>query len=152
MGVVRGLLRNGWSDVQVVAVETAGADSLHQCVVQKQHITLPGIRSVAKSLGAVQVCRAAYELVSSPNPPVVVRPMVVLDSEALEALGLFRACPSSAGRLVEPACAASLAVLMRSDLLQERDKIVVVIVCGGNAISDDLLAFYRANCFMPNNE
>jgi L-serine/L-threonine ammonia-lyase len=149
MGVVRGLLRNGWGDVQVVAVETAGAESLHQCVLQKQHVTLPGIRSIAKSLGAVRVCSAAYDLVASPNPPVVVRSMVVLDSDALEALTLFRSCPASAGKMVEPACAASLAVLMRPDLLQERDKTVVVVVCGGNAISDDLLTSYRANCFVP---
>jgi threonine dehydratase len=73
----------------------------------------------------------------------------VLDSDAMEALSLFRACSASAGKMVEPACAASLAVLMRPDLLPERYKTVVVIVCGGNAISDELLVTYRANCFVP---
>jgi threonine dehydratase len=53
---------------------------------------------------------------------------------------------------VEPACGAALAVLKPSSLFGPSDKLVVVIVCGGNAISDALLEEYRKTAYVPPSE
>lgn len=144
MGVYRGLERVGWaSNTNIVCVETWGAESLNACVTSGAHAKLPAIQSVAKTLGAVQVCRAAFELATAAGSPV--RSVVVTDAEAVEAIGLFRSVPG--GCLVEPACSAALAAVVKADCLPPEAKVLVVIVCGGNAISEDLLVWYRANAF-----
>ena len=61
-GVIEGLRRNGWSDVPVVAVETIGADSLAQSLAANERIELPGISSIATSLGARKVAEQAFAL------------------------------------------------------------------------------------------
>jgi L-serine/L-threonine ammonia-lyase len=113
--------------------------------VSRKHETIDSIRSVAKTLGAVKVCGAAFELGKTGS----VQSVLVTDEEAVDAVALLRACPESGGVLVEPACGASLAILQKKGVFLDSDKIVVVIVCGGNAISDDLLDYYRKNCFVP---
>lgn len=42
----------GWADVPVVACETLGADSFSQSFKAGQLVTLPGITSLATTLGA----------------------------------------------------------------------------------------------------
>ena len=59
-GVVEGLRRNGMENVPVVAVETAGADSLAQSLAAGHRVTLAAITSIATSLGARQVCEQAF--------------------------------------------------------------------------------------------
>jgi L-serine/L-threonine ammonia-lyase len=49
-GVVEGLHRNGWADVPVLAVETAGADSYAQSIQAGQRVELAAITSIATSL------------------------------------------------------------------------------------------------------
>ena len=151
LGVNEGLKRVGWAEkVRIVCVETRGAESFHQCIVTGTHARLDGIRSVAKTLGAVQVCRAAFELAMEKKNSQI-RSVLVSDDEALDAIGLLRACPEAGGKLVEPACAAALAAVAKRGFLDERDTMVVVIVCGGNAVSDELLAQYRREAYRPYN-
>ena len=124
-GVVEGLRRNGLAHVPVVAVETAGADSLSQSVKRGERIELPAITSIATTLGAKQVCANAFELTKT-RP---VRSIVVTDREAVEAcLDFLR----DHRLLVEPACGASLAALYRRDPAISGLRTPLVIVCGGS--------------------
>ena len=55
-GIANGMERVGWgSEVQVLAVETKGADSLYQSAKAGALQTLPRITSIASSLGVVRV-------------------------------------------------------------------------------------------------
>jgi threonine dehydratase len=44
-GLIEGLIKNNWLDanIDVIAVETSGADCFHQAVKSNQHVTLSGI-------------------------------------------------------------------------------------------------------------
>ncbi|WP_207460102.1 serine/threonine dehydratase family protein [Azospirillum sp. SYSU D00513] len=127
-GVVEGLRRNGWDDVPVVAVETAGADSLAQSVAAGRRVELPGIASVATSLGARRVCEAAFDWTA--RHPVT--SAVVSDGQAVRACLDFL---DDHRLLVEPACGASLALAYgRHEALQTFER-VLVIVCGGATVT-----------------
>lgn len=123
-GVVEGLRRNGWGSVPMIAAETAGADSLALAVRAGAPALLPGITSIATSLGARQVCRRAFELTKE-HP---IESVVVSDAAAVaaceEVLLEHRV-------LVEPACGASVAALQGASALLKEARSVVVILCGG---------------------
>lgn len=122
-GVVEGLQRNGWEDVPVLAVETTGAASLHAAMAAGHTVELPGVESVATSLGAKRVAERA--LACTREQPVISH--LVSDRDALLACErLLR----EHRVLVEPACGAALALLERPEVLAGYDN-VLVIVCGG---------------------
>ena len=123
-GVVEGLRRNGWSDVPVVAVETLGADSFAQSLAAGERIELPGISSIATSLGARKVAGQAFALAQQ-HP---VRSIVVADAEAVLACLRFM---DDQRVVVEPACGASLAVAYDAANALGGYSKVLVIVCGG---------------------
>lgn len=123
-GVVEGLRRNGWGDVPVVAVETAGADSYARSLKAGALVELPGITSIATSLGARRVAAQAFALAAQ-HP---VRSVVVTDEAAVEACLRFM---DEHRVVVEPACGASLAVGYEAGTLLEGFSNVLVIVCGG---------------------
>ncbi|PIE09840.1 MAG: serine dehydratase [Rhodobacterales bacterium] len=123
-GVAEGLARNGLADVPILAVETEGAASLGAAVAAGELVELDAIRSVATSLGARQVARAAFELTRT-RP---VTPVTVTDAQAVSACLRFL---DDARVLVEPACGAALSLAYdRPDLLAPYAR-VLMIVCGG---------------------
>ncbi|MFL6657355.1 MAG: pyridoxal-phosphate dependent enzyme [Massilia sp.] len=123
-GVVQGLQRNGWGHVPVIAVETAGADSLAQSLSANARVTLPAITSIATSLGARTVAEQAFAW-SSEHP---VRSIVVSDQQAVDACLRFM---DDQHVVVEPACGAALAVVYGAAPELVGYKNVLVIVCGG---------------------
>lgn len=123
-GVVEGLHRNGWSDIPVFAVETAGAASFHEAIKAGHAVELEGITSIATSLGAKRVCEKAMQW-SEEHP---IHSVVVSDQSALSACERFLADHRI---LVEPACGASLAVVYDNKPELERFATVLVVVCGG---------------------
>jgi L-serine/L-threonine ammonia-lyase len=123
-GVVEGLRRNGMASVPVIAVETAGADSYARSLAAGERVELPGISSIATSLGARKVSEQAFELARR-HP---VEPVVVSDREAVEACLRFM---DDHRVVVEPACGASLALAYRAGEALARYERVLVIVCGG---------------------
>jgi len=136
-GVVQGLDRNGLQQTPVIAIETAGADSLTQSVHAGQRIELPAITSIATSLGAKQVCENAFRLTHSHD----VRCQVVTDIEALNACEQFL---TDHRILVEPACGASLAAVYSSQReLLDGFKRPLVIVCGGATATVQQLEVWR---------
>lgn len=127
-GVIEGLYRHGMVNVPVLAVETEGAASLSASVKAGQHVEIDEIKTIATSLGARKVAKAAYdwyhwhEVVSH----------VVSDKAALEACLHFS---TDHRLLVEPACGASLALLYNPiEFLMDKQNILV-IVCGGAGVT-----------------
>jgi len=123
-GVVAGLRRNGWPQVPVIAVETAGADSLAQSIAAGERIVLPRIASLATSLGARQVAQQAFAI-SCAHP---LRSLVVADRDAVNACIRFM---DDHRVVVEPACGATLAVAYDARVALGEFRSVLVIVCGG---------------------
>ncbi len=137
-GVVEGLHRNGWGTVPVIAVETAGADSYARSLQAGARIELPGITSIATSLGARMVSAQAFELARR-HP---IEPVVVSDREAVEACLRFM---DDHRVVVEPACGAALAVAYRAGDALARFERVLVIVCGGVTATVEQLQAWGAN-------
>lgn len=154
-GLMEGVARAGWlAQTAVVAVETEGADSLAQSVAAGQRVTLPGITSIATSLGAVRVAEQAF--VWTQRFPGAVVPVVVSDGDAVE--GMVRLL-EEARILVEPACSAAVAAVavpgaggagslrgrLGAGLSDEAwaAKNVVLVVCGGSNINLAMLGKYR---------
>jgi len=137
-GVVEGLQRNGWQDVPVLAVETEGAASLHAAMAAGHSVELPGITSVATSLGAKRVAEQA--LACTRQHPVVSH--LVSDREALDACErLLR----DHRLLVEPACGAALALLEHPEAVAAFGN-VLVIVCGGATATLEQIRAWRDAC------
>lgn len=127
-GVLEGLHRRAWTDVQLIAVETEGADSLNQSIRAGAQVTLASITSIAKSLGARRVADEAFAWTQRH----AVQSVVVSDRAAVQACLTF----ADAQRvLVEPACGAALAVAYQNHASLREIKSAVVIVCGGISTS-----------------
>ena len=127
-GVLEALHRNNMANVPVVAVETEGADSLSSSLKAGRHLEIEDIRSIATSLGAKKVAKAAYEWCYKHE----VVSHVVSDREAVDACLRFS---RDHRLLVEPACGASLASVYDpvEILMNKRD--ILVIVCGGAGVT-----------------
>lgn len=131
-GVIEGLHRNGWSDIPVIAVETAGADSFHQAVKAGFPVELAGIRSLATSLGAKRVCEKAVQWSKVHR----ISSVVVEDRSALLACERFLADHRI---LVEPACGASLALAYENAVELLEFGSVLIVACGGATATLDQL-------------
>ena len=153
-GMVRGMEEAGWTDatdatgpdcgVQLIAVETQGADSLYLSVQRREHITLPTIQSRATSLGATRVSDQSYEYACS-RPWL--RSVVVTDGQAARAAVHVA---DHVRLLVELACGASVAVCFDGILervLERRlrpEYTVVVVLCGRSNVSTDMVSEWRS--------
>ncbi len=127
-GIIEGLRRNDMAQVPILAVETEGADSLGASLRAGQHVEIEDIKSIATSLGAKKVARAAYQWCSRHE----VASHVVSDREAVAACLRFA---QDHRLLVEPACGASLAALYdEADFLSGKQNILA-IVCGGVGVT-----------------
>ena len=135
-GCIKGVERNGWrDDVVVVAMETVGAESLHASIKAGELVTLPGITSVAKSLGAASPSPVVFERCMALGPKCV-RSVACEDVQAVSACVRFA---DDHRILVEPACGAALSALYSPELgaladLPDDGRPVVAVVCGGSVI------------------
>lgn len=141
-GIMQGLRDVEWDQsVRVLAVETFGAESLAQSVRQDRLVTLPGITSVAKSLGAVRVAERAFQDARKANVSTV----VIEDAEACASSWRFA---DDERILVEPACGASVALAYDGRLKKylkgfSSESKVVIVVCGGSRINLKMMEEYR---------
>jgi len=131
-GVVEGLQKNSWSDVPVIAAETEGTASLTTSIKAGKLVSLENINGIAKSLGAKKVAQRAFELTK--EHPII--PVTVTDAAALKACIRFA---NDHRYIVEPACGASLAVVYNNPNLLESKQNILVIVCGGNGTTLEML-------------
>lgn len=135
-GIVQGLRKVDWPDVPIITAETKGAASFATAFQQKSHITLDKIDTIAGTLGAKQVCEQAFKL-SMEHPT---SPQTVTDKQAANACIQF---VQDHRILVEPACGASLSLLYDANTALKSYQNIVVILCGGNGISCELLAKWK---------
>ena len=133
-GVLEGMHALGWTDVPVLAVETAGAASLARAIDADALVTLERIDTLATTLGAATV--AAQALAWTRRHPV--RPWLVSDRAAVAACERFL---DDHRVLVEPACGAGLSAIYDAAAPLRGAGPVLVIVCGGAGVS---LALLRA--------
>lgn len=136
-GVLAGMHRHGWTDVPVIAVETAGAASYHAALRAGHPVELARIESVATSLGAKRVCEQAVQW-SREHP---IRSVVVSDRSALLACERFL---EDHRMLVEPACGASLAVAYDPPPALAGFRSILVEVCGGATAGIDQIREWAA--------
>jgi threonine dehydratase len=120
--------------VQVIGVETEGADAMARALAANAIVRLPGITSIARTLGAPAVSSFTLETCRALAREVV----VVSDREAVEAL-LFLL--ERAKVLTEPAASCCLAAALRQRDTFGPDDHVVLLLCGGNVSVGDVCAW-----------
>lgn len=130
--------------VRILAAETAGADSLAHSLRMGSLQPIPAVTSQAITLGAL--CVAQQTLKNAQSPPSGVEVTSIVGTDADAAMGVVRLCDEL--RLeVELACGISVQVgLARlkevmTDLTP--DSRVIIIVCGGNDVTSEMITDYR---------
>ncbi|KAM3940859.1 serine dehydratase-like isoform 1-T2 [Leptodactylus fuscus] len=148
-GLVEGLIKVGWSDVPIIAMETVGAHCLNAAIQAGKSVTLPDITSIAKCLGAKTVCDRALEYARKYK----VISVTVDDRDAVQAVERFL---EDELMLVEASCGAALAAVYSGHIqrLQKEGKLepllgpLIMIVCGGSAISLSELQKFKSQLGM----
>ncbi|XP_053324914.1 serine dehydratase-like [Spea bombifrons] len=144
-GVAAGMVEVGWPDVPIIAMETLGAHCLNAAIQIGKAVTLPDITSIAKCLGAKTVCERALQCAKEHNLVSI----TVDDREAIQAVEKFL---DDELMLVEPSCGAALSAVYSGHIqrLQQEGNLkmphgpVVMIVCGGSAISLSQLQDFKS--------
>jgi len=142
IGILQGLHKVGWNDVPIIACETVGTASFAAAIEKGQLVTLDSITSIARSLGAKTVCKEVLDWTKKHK----IISHIVTDKMAVDAIFNFA---DDQRILVEPACAAGLAVVyskaspLMEVLKNVKDPVVLVIVCGGNMVSLDKLKEWK---------
>ncbi|XP_069993754.1 serine dehydratase-like [Penaeus vannamei] len=141
-GVLKGLHKHD-VDIPVVAMETQGAHAFNAALKAGKPVSIGDITSIAKTLGALMVTEGIFDLM----PGLRVTSHVISDKEAVEACSRFA---DEQRMLVEPSCGAALAAgysgiikeLISNNTLPDEGPIVFV-VCGGNAVTLDMLEGWK---------
>jgi threonine dehydratase len=123
-------------EVEVIGVETHGADAMAQSLAAGRLVELPAITSIAKTLGAPKVC----EFTLSHVRRLVREVRVVSDAAAARAVFLIL---ERTKYLVEPAAACCLAAAEEQRDELRPDDAVVLLLCGGNVAVEDLAAWWQ---------
>ncbi|MBK6590241.1 MAG: threonine/serine dehydratase [Acidobacteria bacterium] len=124
--------------IRLWGVETVGADAMSQALAAGKPLELPGITSIAKTLGAPYVSDTSLALVQEHLERVT----VVTDDEAVEAMVFI------AERLkviTEPAAACTLAAVEKLRNKFTPESRVVLIFCGGNTGVNDLCGYLKTH-------
>jgi threonine dehydratase len=130
-------LRGQRPEVQVIGVETVGADAMSRALAAGEPVDLPAVTSIARTLGAPRVSAFTLEHARRLAREVVVVP----DGEAVAALVFLL---ERAKVLTEPAASCTLAAARRLRTeFRPRDHIVLLL-CGGNVAVTDVCGWLRA--------
>lgn len=127
-GVFEGLQRNNWGHCKVYTTETTGAASFANSLQANKLVTLEKIQTVAHSLGAKTVAKDVFEMAKKFS----VESIVLTDKEAVQACLNF---VDHHRVLVEPSCGAALAAIYFKKIPVKKHQKIVVIVCGGVAVT-----------------
>ncbi|KAG7363410.1 pyridoxal-5'-phosphate-dependent enzyme subunit beta [Nitzschia inconspicua] len=137
-GILEGCERQQLA-TKIIASETEGASSFGQAWEKGEVVTLPGIDSIATSLGATSVTPVALERARKHVGGFA--SAVCTDAEAIDACVQFA---QDHRLLVEPACGAALAVayserLRHMYLSDVTAGPIVLEVCGGSGVNIELM-------------
>jgi L-serine/L-threonine ammonia-lyase len=140
-GIIEGMRRHKWTSIPVIAMETTGTASFNACVKSGGNpVTLDNFNGIAVSLSPVRICDKLAQYYREAKPPIL--SYLVEDKDAIDSCLKFA---DNHQFLVEPACGAALSAVytgIAKNVLELNDcknKPIVVIVCGGCAVSIDLL-------------
>lgn len=132
--------------VQVLTMETFGAHTLYNSIVQKKHLTLPAITSIATSLGCPRVSDKTWKWAQRDE----VTSFALSDRDAALACVRFA---DDERIIVEPACGVSIAPVYTGHLRDQLGKRlsdeewaikkVVIVVCGGSNVTLRELEEYK---------
>ena len=138
-GTVEGMRRHNWQSVPVIAMETRGTASFNACVQNDGiPVTLEKFSGIAFSLSPVRVCDQLSEYYRQSKPPIV--SYLVEDIDAVDACIRFA---NDHRFLVEPSCGTTLSAVYKGivdevlNKYQIKNKPIVVIVCGGSAVTTE---------------
>lgn len=122
-------INEGCINTTVITSETIGCDSFYQSYLKGDYVTLDSIKSIANTLGARKVQGNTLEHANMLNKKLIAQ--TVTDKEAVNAVKEFL---NDHRVLVEPACAASLALVYEKNKHSIFDKYdnIIVEVCGGS--------------------
>jgi len=145
-GIMQGLKSTpGWENIPVLACETFGANKFALSVESGQLVTVDKITSIAKTLGANRVTEKAFEWTKQHK----VINCLFSDEDVVSSILEFQ---RDHQMLVEPSCAAGLAVIYEKDnkylskvlhLSPNKEETVLVIVCGGSMVNLDLIEQWK---------
>lgn len=131
-------LRATRPEIEVIGVETEGADAMAKAVAAGQPVEIPAITSIARTLGAPKVSDFTLDHVKALVREVVVVP----DTEAVAGLVFLL---ERAKILTEPAAACCLAAARRQrDRFRQGDH-VVLLLCGGNVAMTDVCGWMQSH-------
>ncbi|MEQ1502517.1 MAG: pyridoxal-phosphate dependent enzyme [Myxococcota bacterium] len=136
-GVVHGLAEVGWSS-PVLAVETHGAASYARALEAGHPVDLDAIDSIALTLGAKRVCDESVAVSRGHR----ITSWTCDDRAAVEACARFL---DDHRVLVEPSCGAALAAVYDGAPALSEAASVVVVVCGGAAVTRGALDQWSAS-------
>ncbi len=125
-------------ELQVIGVETRGADVMSLSVEADEMIELPAITSIARTLGAPKVSDLTFEAVKN----LVDELVVVEDVEAVEAMIFLLERTKT---LVEPAGACCLAAARRQRASFGSEEKIAILLCGGNVAVSDLASWSHSH-------
>jgi L-serine/L-threonine ammonia-lyase len=141
-GVLEGCARQRIK-IKVIAAETKGASCFGQAWEAGEVVLLPGIDSIATSLGATSCTPVALERARDHLGGFA--SAICSDAEAVDACIKFA---QDHRLLVEPACGAALAVAYSERLrhlhLDGVEGAVVFEICGGSGVNVDLLHAWKS--------
>jgi threonine dehydratase len=119
-------------DVEIVGVETRGADAMHRALAAGEVVRLPAITSIARTLAAPAVCERTLAATRSYVDDVV----VVDDRDAVAAIGELQ---ERLGVTVEPAAACTLAALRTGAVAAKAE--TLLLLCGRNVRLGEIAAW-----------
>jgi threonine dehydratase len=120
--------------IRIWGVETVGADAMSQALAAGRPVTLPGITSIAKTLGAPSVSEITLAYARQYLENVT----VVSDRDAVDAMVTIL---ERLKVMTEPAASCTLAAARRLTGNFSSDSKVVLILCGGNTGVRDLCGY-----------
>ncbi|KAF1845690.1 tryptophan synthase beta subunit-like PLP-dependent enzyme [Cucurbitaria berberidis CBS 394.84] len=141
-GICQAMDDLGMYKTTVLAMETAGAESLNAALQARELVTLDKITSQATSLGCTRVTGSTFKYAQRST----VRSVVLPDAEA--AMGCWRLADDER-IMVELACGINVALCYDGRLekalgrpVRPDDKVVIVL-CGGSNVTSSMLCEWR---------
>ena len=138
-GLITGVamaLKSIKADVEIIGVETRGADAMSLSLAANRLVELPAITSIARTLGAPKVC----DFTMSHVQRLVKEVRVVSDAAAATALFLV---VERLKYLIEPSASCCLAAAEEQRDQFKPDDHIVLLFCGGNVSVEDLSSFWH---------
>ncbi|KAI0403655.1 tryptophan synthase beta subunit-like PLP-dependent enzyme [Xylaria palmicola] len=114
----------------VLALETAGADSLAACVRAGAHVAIPAVTSVASSLGAPRVSERTYRWAEECGATALPLPLEIPEPGKTMTTTMTRKAPRLVSAVVPDAAAVSACARFLDDA-----RLLVEVACGATLAS-----------------